>query len=79
MQFGGYLTEGNCCKFPQGKRIQGNLTGFKEGAIFSVVYRVQSVRVKGGLSLRNGMRHGLRNDIIMWNEQFASLDFWITD
>ena len=34
----GYLTEGNCCKFPQGKRIQGNLTGFKESVIFSVVY-----------------------------------------
>ena len=32
------LTEGNCCKFPQGKWIQGNLTGFKESAIFSVVY-----------------------------------------
>ena len=24
-----------------------------------------SVRVKGGMSLRNGMWHGLRNDIIM--------------
>ena len=23
-----------------------------------------SVRVKGGMSVRNGMRHGLRNDII---------------
>ena len=34
----GYLTEGNCCKFPQGKRIQGNLTGFKDSVIFSVVY-----------------------------------------
>ena len=33
-----YLTEGNCCKFPQGKQIQGNLTGFKESVIFSVVY-----------------------------------------
>ena len=25
------------------------------------------VRVKGGMSLRNGMSHGLRNDIIMQN------------
>ena len=25
-------------KFPHGKRIQGNLTGFKERVIFSVVY-----------------------------------------
>ena len=27
----------------------------------------QSVRVKGGMSLRNGMWHGLRNDIIIRN------------
>ena len=26
-----------------------------------------TVRVKGGMSLRNGMWNGLRNDIIMWN------------
>ena len=26
-----------------------------------------SVRVKGGKSMRNGMRHGLRNDIITQN------------
>ena len=26
-----------------------------------------SVRVKGGMSVRNGMRHGLRNDIITQN------------
>ena len=67
-----------------------------------------TVRVKGGIRLRNGMWHELRNDIIMWNviyeewpkehtltqtrkvrreaerpkgdgEQFALLDFWITD
>ena len=31
-------TEGNCGKFPQGKRIQRNLTGFKESVKFSVVY-----------------------------------------
>ena len=29
------------------------------------------VRVKGGMSLRNGMWHGLRNDIIMWNVIYA--------
>ena len=28
-------------------------------------------RVKGGISLRNGMWHGLRNDIIMWNVIYA--------
>ena len=27
----------------------------------------QSVRVKGGMGLRNGMWHGLRKDIIMRN------------
>ena len=32
------LTGGNCCEFPQGKRIQGNLTRFKESVISSVVY-----------------------------------------
>ena len=26
-----------------------------------------SVRVKGGMSVRNGMRHGLRSDIITQN------------
>ena len=30
--------EGNCCKFPQGKGIQGNLTGFLKKKNFSVVY-----------------------------------------
>ena len=30
-----------------------------------------SVRVKGGMSLRNGMWHGLRNDIIMRNLIYA--------
>ena len=29
------------------------------------------VRVKGGMSLRNGMWHGLRNGIIMWNVIYA--------
>ena len=29
------------------------------------------VRVKGGMSLRNGMWHGLRNDIIMRNLIYA--------
>ena len=30
-----------------------------------------TVRVKGGMSLRNGMWHGLRNDIIMRNLIYA--------
>ena len=30
-----------------------------------------TVRVKGGMSLRNGMWRGLRNDIIMWNVIYA--------
>ena len=30
-----------------------------------------AVRVKGGMSLRNGMWHGLRNDIIMRNVIYA--------
>ena len=30
-----------------------------------------TVRVKGGMSLRNGMWHGLLNDIIMWNVIYA--------
>ena len=30
------------------------------------------VRVKGGMSLRNGMWHGLRNDIIMRNLIYAA-------
>ena len=25
------------------------------------------VKIRGGMSLRNGMWHGLRSDIIMWN------------
>ena len=29
------------------------------------------VRVKGGMSLRNGMWHGLRNDIIMRNVKYG--------
>ena len=31
----------------------------------------EAVRVKGGMSLRNGMWHGLRNDIIMRNVIYA--------
>ena len=31
-----------------------------------------SVRVKGGMSLRNGMWHGLRNDIIMRNVKYGN-------
>ena len=44
--FKGYLTGGNCCKFPKGKRIQGNLTGFKESVIFSVDYVLFINRLK---------------------------------
>ena len=31
-----------------------------------------TVRVKGGMSLRNGMWHGLRNDIIMQNVKYGN-------
>ena len=31
-----------------------------------------AVRVKGGMSLRNGMWHGLRNDIIMRNVKYGN-------
>ena len=34
---------------------------------FSKKIALEPVRVKGGMSLRNGMWHGLRNDIIMRN------------
>ena len=30
-----------------------------------------TVRVKGGMSLRNGVWHGLRNDITIWNVIYA--------
>ena len=30
-----------------------------------------TVRVKGGMSLRNGMWHGLQNDIIMHNVKYG--------
>ena len=33
----------------------------------SLFSQEKPVRVKGGMSLRNGMWHGLRNDIIMQN------------
>ena len=31
----------------------------------------ETVRVKGRMSLRNGMWHGLRNDIIMQNVKYG--------
>ena len=34
--------------------------------------RERTVRVKDGISLRNGMWHGLRNDIIMRNLIYAA-------
>ena len=33
---------------------------------------VLAVGVKGGMSLRNGMWHGLRNDIIMQNVKYGN-------
>ena len=33
---------------------------------------LRPVRVKGGISLRNGMWHGLRNDIIMQNVKYGN-------
>ena len=33
---------------------------------------ITTVRVKGGMSLRNGMWHGLRNDIIMRNVKYGN-------
>ena len=40
-------------------------------AFKKVTYR-PSVRVKGGMSLRNGMWHGLWNDIIMRNVKYGN-------
>ena len=53
------------------------------GAVDSIVYFqynahtirkrfFKTVRVKGGMSLRNGMWHGLRNDIIMRNVKYGN-------
>ena len=37
-------------------------------ALIAFVIFIQSIgEVKGGMSLRNGMWHGLRTDIVMWN------------
>ena len=36
------------------------------------VTQLEPVRVKGGMSLRNGLWHGLRNDIIMRNLIYAA-------
>ena len=45
----------------------------KTGSLGDMVLRTQlfSVRVKGGMSLRNGMWHGLRNDIIMQKVKYG--------
>ena len=40
------------------------------------VHLRKPVRVKGGMSLRNGMWHGLANDIIMRNVIYAGALFW---
>ena len=39
---------------------------------YSTPSRVKTVRVKGGMSLWNGMWHGLRNDIIMQNVKYEN-------
>ena len=39
---------------------------------FSAAVSGEAVRVKGGMSLRKGMWHGLRNDIIMRNLKYAA-------
>ena len=38
--------------------------------LYCLVLGFLAVTVKGGISLRNGMWHGLRNDIIMRNVNF---------
>ena len=40
---------------------------FPENLLSTVYSGLITVRVKGGMILWNGMWHGLRNDIIMWN------------
>ena len=46
---------------------------FAEEDIYAINRKLSNkpVRVKGGMSLRNGMWHGLRNDIIMRNVIYA--------
>ena len=43
-----------------------------EGKLEVFLYRNYTVRVKGGMSLRNGKWLGLRNDIIMRNLIYAA-------
>ena len=37
-----------------------------------ILIAVEPVRVKGGMSLRNGLWHGLRNDIIMQSVKYGN-------
>ena len=57
--FGAFLLRSVCVPF----------INMHEGRVHDVTHCYnlgkKSVRVKGGMSLRNGMWHGLRNDIIM--------------
>ena len=54
------------------------MTGLHDSLRYVVVIFVNAalyfcpVRVKGGMSLRNGMWHGLRNDIIMRNVKYGN-------
>ena len=40
--------------------------------IISTITHYRTVRVKEGMSLRNGMWHGLRNDIIIRNVKYGN-------
>ena len=54
--------------------VLGGSSGARDEPLRTSVWeasRILTVRVKGGMSLRNGMWHGLRNDIIMWNVIYA--------
>ena len=45
---------------------------YRISIIFAFSRGRATVRVKGGKSLRNGMWHGLRNDIIMRNVKYGN-------
>ena len=58
------------------------VTGTTNGFIFQIINscldcngfgRPGAVRVKGGMRLRNGMWHGLRNDVIMRNVKYGKM------
>ena len=63
-------------KNTKGARMKQHLKCYVESIILFVHLKNRnhlwlSVRVKGGMSLRNGIWHGLRNDIIMRNLIYA--------